>query len=38
MAEESKGPGRIVGYYGTQAVLASLATYTAYLIKGYWQI
>jgi hypothetical protein len=38
MAQDSKGAGRIVGYYGTQAVLASLAGYTAYLIKGYWQI
>ncbi|KAF2033236.1 hypothetical protein EK21DRAFT_58963 [Setomelanomma holmii] len=38
LAQDSKGPGRIVGFYGTQAVLASLAGYTAYLIKDYWQI
>jgi hypothetical protein len=38
MAQDSMGVGRIVGYYGTQTVLASLAGYTAYLIKGYWQI
>lgn len=36
--EGSLGMGRPVGYYGTQAVLASLAGYTAYLIKSYWQI
>ena len=35
--QDSLGKGRIVGYYGTQAVLASLAGYAAYLIKGYWQ-
>jgi hypothetical protein len=38
MAANSMGPGRIVGYYGTQVVLASLASYTAYLVKSYWQI
>jgi hypothetical protein len=38
MAQDSIGLGRIVGYYGTQTVLASLAGYTAYLIRGYWQI
>jgi hypothetical protein len=32
------GVGRIVGFYGTQTVLASLAGYAAYLIRGYWQI
>jgi hypothetical protein len=32
------GVGWILGYYGTQTVLASLAGYTAYLIKSYWQI
>ena len=37
-AQDAMGPGRIIGYYGTQAVLASLAGYTAYLIKGYWLI
>ncbi|KAL5120341.1 hypothetical protein ACEQ8H_001631 [Pleosporales sp. CAS-2024a] len=38
MAAESKGVGRIVGFYGTQTALLSLAGYTAYLIQGYWQI
>ncbi|KAH7393964.1 MAPEG family-domain-containing protein [Phaeosphaeria sp. MPI-PUGE-AT-0046c] len=37
-SEESSGIGRPVGFYGTQAVVASLAGYTAYLIKSYWQI
>ena len=36
--QDAGGPGRPVGYFGTQAVLASLAGYAAYLIKGYWQI
>jgi uncharacterized membrane protein YecN with MAPEG domain len=38
LAQDSKGVGRIIGFYGTQTILASLAGYTAYLIKGYWQI
>ena len=38
MAAKSAGAGRPVGYFGTQAVLAALAGYTGYLIKGYWQI
>jgi uncharacterized membrane protein YecN with MAPEG domain len=38
LAAESKGVGRIIGFYGTQTILASLAGYTAYLIKSYWQI
>ncbi|KAF1839766.1 hypothetical protein BDW02DRAFT_563817 [Decorospora gaudefroyi] len=38
MLNDSKGPGRIAGYYGTQAVLAGIASYTAYLIKDYWLI
>lgn len=36
-AHDSAGPGRPVGFYGTQAVLAFLAGYSAYLVKGYWQ-
>jgi len=32
------GKGRPVGFFGTQAVLASIAGYAAYLVKGYWQI
>lgn len=30
------GPGRITGFFGTQGVLAGLAAYSAYLVKGYW--
>ncbi|KAF2827434.1 hypothetical protein CC86DRAFT_290924 [Ophiobolus disseminans] len=37
-AQDAIGAGRPVGFFGTQAVLASLAGYAAYLIKGYWQI
>jgi hypothetical protein len=36
--KDSKGPGRIVGYYGTQTVLVALAGYTAYLVKDFLQI
>lgn len=28
--------GRPIGYYGTQAYLAGMSSYAAYLIKGYW--
>lgn len=35
---ESKGPGRILGYYGSQSVLLGLAGYTAYLVKDFLQI
>jgi hypothetical protein len=38
MMNESKGPGRIVGFYGTQAVLAGIAGYATYLITDYWMI
>ncbi|KAF1934987.1 hypothetical protein EJ02DRAFT_362505 [Clathrospora elynae] len=38
MVKDAAGPGRFVGYYGTQAVLATLAGYTAYLIKDFWLI
>ncbi|KAF2086323.1 hypothetical protein K490DRAFT_44723 [Saccharata proteae CBS 121410] len=30
------GPGRIAGFYGSQAFLLGLAGYSAYLVKGYW--
>ena len=30
------GPGRPVGYYGTQAWLLGVAAYSTYLVKGYW--
>lgn len=38
MIKGSTGPGRIVGYYGTQAVLAGLAGYATYLITDFWMI
>ncbi|EDU45852.1 relative of glutathione S-transferase MAPEG superfamily [Pyrenophora tritici-repentis] len=38
LIKNSMGPGRIVGYYGTQTVLAGLAGYAAYLIKDFWMI
>ncbi|CAA9962128.1 hypothetical protein PTNB73_03030 [Pyrenophora teres f. teres] len=38
LIKDAKGPGRIVGYYGTQTVLAGLAGYAAYLIKDFWMI
>ena len=37
MINDSKGKGRILGFYGTQTVLAALAGYTAYLIKDFWR-
>ncbi|KAF2252525.1 hypothetical protein BU26DRAFT_421944 [Trematosphaeria pertusa] len=36
MKKDSIGLGRPAGYYGTQAVIASLAGYVAYLVKDYW--
>ncbi|KAH8727226.1 MAPEG family-domain-containing protein [Phaeosphaeriaceae sp. PMI808] len=36
LAKDALGRGRPIGFLGTQAVLASLAGYTAYLIKDYW--
>ncbi|KAH7401441.1 MAPEG family-domain-containing protein [Pyrenochaeta sp. MPI-SDFR-AT-0127] len=38
MMQDALGPGRILGYYGTQTILATLAGYTAYLVKDFWQI
>lgn len=35
-AKDTLGPGRTLGIFGTQGVLAGLAAYSAYLIKGYW--
>lgn len=37
MREGSLGLGRPVGYYGTQAVVASLAGYLVYLVKDFWR-
>lgn len=30
------GLGRPIGYYGTQGILAGLASWGTWLIKGYW--
>lgn len=30
------GIGRPIGYFGTTGFLASMSTYAAYLVKGYW--
>ncbi|KAI9750009.1 MAG: asparaginyl-tRNA synthetase [Chaenotheca gracillima] len=30
------GVGRVVGYYGSQGFLVAVASYSAYLVKGYW--
>ncbi|KAH6637738.1 membrane-associated, eicosanoid/glutathione metabolism protein [Boeremia exigua] len=38
MRQNSMGPGRIIGYYGSQGVLVALAGYTAYLVKDFLQI
>ncbi|KAL1800134.1 hypothetical protein ACET3X_000476 [Alternaria dauci] len=38
MVKGSTGRGRIVGYYGTQAILAGLAGYATYLITDFWMI
>ncbi|KAL8880989.1 MAG: hypothetical protein Q9198_001712 [Flavoplaca austrocitrina] len=29
-------PGRPIGLFGTQGLMAGMAMYTAYLVKGYW--
>ena len=38
LIKDAKGLGRPVGFFGTQTVLVALAGYTAYLIRGFWQI
>ncbi len=38
MAKNYMGPGRPLGYFGTQGVIAGLAGYAAYLVKGYWDL
>lgn len=35
-SKDTLGPGRPLGQFGTQALLAGLAAYGSYLIKGYW--
>ncbi len=34
--KDTVGPGRPIGYFGTQACIGGLAAYGAYLVKGYW--
>ena len=34
--KDTVGPGRPLGYFGTQAFLGGLAAYGAWLVKGYW--
>ncbi|USP73409.1 uncharacterized protein yc1106_00683 [Curvularia clavata] len=38
MIKNGMGTGRLIGFIGTQAVLAGLSGYAAYLIKDYWMI
>ena len=38
MAEKAMGIGRPIGFFGTQGVVAGLAGYAAYLVKGYWDL
>ncbi|QDS76247.1 hypothetical protein FKW77_001085 [Venturia effusa] len=33
---DNASPGRPFGYFGTNGVLAGLAGYTAWLVRGYW--
>lgn len=35
-AEDYKGVGRPIGFFGTQGFLAAMAGYSAWLVKGYW--
>lgn len=37
-APSGKGPGRPLGFVGTQVILAGLAGYAAYLVKDYWTV
>ncbi|KAI9737492.1 MAG: hypothetical protein M1834_009647 [Cirrosporium novae-zelandiae] len=34
--KDSIGIGRPIAYYGTEGIVAGLAVYGAYLVKGYW--
>ncbi len=34
--KDTVGPGRPLGYFGSQVWLGGLAAYGAYLVKGYW--
>lgn len=35
MVKDCMGPGRPIGYFGTQGVIAGLAGYLGYLVKDY---
>ncbi|KAF2760373.1 hypothetical protein EJ05DRAFT_484108 [Pseudovirgaria hyperparasitica] len=36
LGKDAIANGRPVGYFGTQAWLAGVAAYSAYLVRGYW--
>lgn len=36
MVRNATGPGRIVGYYGTQLWMALVGGWSSWLAKGYW--
>lgn len=36
MMKNAIGPGRLVGYYGTQIWLATVGFWSSWLAKGYW--
>ncbi|KAK5940268.1 hypothetical protein PMZ80_007688 [Knufia obscura] len=36
MARDYTGPGRPIGYFGTQGFIAGMAGYAGWLVKGYW--
>jgi len=36
MVRGATGPGRLVGYYGTQIWLATVGIWSSWLSKGYW--
>jgi len=38
MAKKAIGIGRPIGFFGTHSVVAGLAGYAAYLVKGYWEL
>jgi uncharacterized membrane protein YecN with MAPEG domain len=36
--KDTVGPGRPIAFFGTQAWMAAMAGYGAYLVKGYWNL
>jgi len=36
LGKDNQGPGRLIGFLGTNASILGLAGYAAYLVKGYW--